>query len=320
MALPSRRIQRETGSPILPLLIRTMAARKQLKIGDAAPDLALMNLDGELVRLSQFRGKRVLLFVWASWCVSRSQLAAWQDFYLKHRSDRFEMLGIALDSLGSTAPRYYVEQAGAAFLNLVDSCGSSWDLFGFTMTPSGFYVDETGCVRYLKANSFNVGDSTTVKILQDLLEEKWSKKAPKPIDKPALSLKKELVDLNSQLKGASRSPDKRFRMVELLIQLGQIRKAAKEAETLLAQNPKSIRALVCRGTIYWLDKRSDLAANCWREALKLDPTHWIVRRQLWVLENPDQFYPEISLEWQQEQLHLEEIQKTAQPKAKAQRR
>jgi peroxiredoxin len=297
-----------------------MAAHKQLKIGEAAPDLALLSLDGDLVRLSQFRGKRVLLFAWASWCVSRIQLAAWQEFYLKHQGGNFEMIGIALDGLGSSAPRYYAEQAGASFLNLVDPCGSSWDLYGFSMTPSGFYIDETGRVRYLKTNSFNIGDPTTVKILQDLLDEKWSKKAPKPAEKPPLSLKQELQELSVQLKGATRNPDKRFRLVELLVQLGQIRKAAKEAEVLIAQNPKSFRALACRGVIYWLDKRFELAANYWRQALQQDPSHWIIRKQLWVLENPDQFYPEISFEWQQEQLHLEEIQKVVKPKAKAHKR
>ncbi len=38
-----------------------------VKIGDTAPDFALRALDGEDVRLSDYRGKRLVLFMWASW-------------------------------------------------------------------------------------------------------------------------------------------------------------------------------------------------------------------------------------------------------------
>jgi len=68
------------------------------------------------------------------------------------------------------------------------------------------------------------------------------------------------------------------------------------------------------------DKRADLAVPCWRQILKLDPAHWIARRLLWFTENPDRFYPEISMEWQQEQLRLEELQAATPLKAKAKAR
>ena len=38
-----------------------------VKVGDAAPDFALRALDGEEVKLSDYRGKRLVLFMWASW-------------------------------------------------------------------------------------------------------------------------------------------------------------------------------------------------------------------------------------------------------------
>lgn len=36
-------------------------------IGSQMPDLALPSLDGRTVRLSDYRGKRLLVFMWASW-------------------------------------------------------------------------------------------------------------------------------------------------------------------------------------------------------------------------------------------------------------
>lgn len=36
-------------------------------VGDIAPDFELPNLEGDLVRLSDFRGSKVVLFIWGSW-------------------------------------------------------------------------------------------------------------------------------------------------------------------------------------------------------------------------------------------------------------
>jgi peroxiredoxin len=37
------------------------------RVGDALPDLALAGLDGRTIRLSDYRGQRLLVFMWASW-------------------------------------------------------------------------------------------------------------------------------------------------------------------------------------------------------------------------------------------------------------
>ena len=45
----------------------TPTAQQVVKVGDVAPDFALRSLDGEEVKLSDYRGKRLVLFMWASW-------------------------------------------------------------------------------------------------------------------------------------------------------------------------------------------------------------------------------------------------------------
>ena len=45
-----------------------MSVSKQaLGVGDAMPDIVLPDVDGRLVRFSEFRGKRLFVFMWASW-------------------------------------------------------------------------------------------------------------------------------------------------------------------------------------------------------------------------------------------------------------
>ncbi len=42
-------------------------AIRHVKVGDTAPDFALPSLEGDTIRLSDYRGKKVVLFMWASW-------------------------------------------------------------------------------------------------------------------------------------------------------------------------------------------------------------------------------------------------------------
>ena len=43
-----------------------------------------------------------------------------------------------------------------------------------------------------------------------------------------------------------------------------------------------------------------------RKALRFDPKNWLVRKQIWAIENPDRFYAgEIDYEWQNERLQEE---------------
>jgi peroxiredoxin len=195
--------------------------KRAVRIGDPAPDFILRDATGEMVRFSEYRGKRVLLFIWATTCLSRYQLSGWQSFYEKHRGEGLELLGICLDAMGPQPAAPFIAEAQAGFRHLFDSCGSLWDLLGIKMTPAGFYIDETWRIRFLKANNFEVSDSTTIKIMEDLVAEKWSKKIPRPAEKSPFLLKQELAELGRQIKSSSRLLEKRFRLAELYLFAGQ---------------------------------------------------------------------------------------------------
>jgi len=53
---------------ILMLVSPSLSFGEKLKLGEPAPDFAVPSLDGKrMIRLSDFRGRRVLIFNWASW-------------------------------------------------------------------------------------------------------------------------------------------------------------------------------------------------------------------------------------------------------------
>ena len=51
--------------------------------------------------------------------------------------------------------------------------------------------------------------------------------------------------------------------------------------------------------------RIEEAVAAWRDALRLDPQNFTIRKQIWVAEHPEKFFPTIDFAWQQEQLAAE---------------
>ena len=49
------------------LFTAAIQAAPKVAVGEPAPDFAVTTLDGSRISISQLRGKRVLVFMWASW-------------------------------------------------------------------------------------------------------------------------------------------------------------------------------------------------------------------------------------------------------------
>jgi len=74
------------------------AAGAAPEIGEAAPPLVLIGLDGQAFDLSMLRGKVVLVNYWATWCVPcRKEMPTLDAFYRRYRGDGLELIGISID-------------------------------------------------------------------------------------------------------------------------------------------------------------------------------------------------------------------------------
>lgn len=78
--------------------VQQMEAVKPLSIGHLAPEFTIGGLNGKPVRLSDYKGKYVMLDFWASWCVPcRQENPNVVRLYNTYKSKGLNILGISLD-------------------------------------------------------------------------------------------------------------------------------------------------------------------------------------------------------------------------------
>jgi cytochrome c biogenesis protein CcmG/thiol:disulfide interchange protein DsbE len=77
----------------------------------AAPDFTLTDAAGQAVRLSDFRGKAVLLNFWATWCSPCATEIPWfVEFQRANERRGFTVLGVSMDADGWSVVKPYLER------------------------------------------------------------------------------------------------------------------------------------------------------------------------------------------------------------------
>ncbi len=72
-----------------------------------APDFTLTSLDGKPVKLSDYRGKLVLLDFWATWCTPcRAEIPRFIDWQQKYGAQGLVVLGVSMDDSSKDAADY----------------------------------------------------------------------------------------------------------------------------------------------------------------------------------------------------------------------
>ena len=115
--------------------------------GFSAPDFTLTTLDGATVRLSDLRGKAVLINFWASWCgPCRAEMPHIQAAYEKHTNDGLVVLGVDQAESPATVARF-VDEFGLTFPIPLDSDGQVSAAYQARALPTSFFVDAEGVIR-----------------------------------------------------------------------------------------------------------------------------------------------------------------------------
>ncbi len=117
------------------------------EVGSPAPDFQLPALDGRGdVKLSDFRGRPVILNFWASWCnPCRQEFPLLKHAIRDHRADRLAVVGVTYQDIASDS-RSFVKQRDATWPQGVDQNGAVAKAFGVRAIPQSFFIRPDGTI------------------------------------------------------------------------------------------------------------------------------------------------------------------------------
>jgi peroxiredoxin len=117
-----------------------------LDIGNRAPDLALQDLSGETVRLSDYAGQPVMINFWAVWCgFCRVELPEMQSVYESYQDQGFAILAVDVQEEASHVADF-AEELGLTFPILLDTQGEGTRSYRIRGLPTSYFVDRNGVI------------------------------------------------------------------------------------------------------------------------------------------------------------------------------
>lgn len=109
-----------------------------------APAFTLKNLAGEEVSLKDYRGKKVMLNFWATWCPPcKEEMPAMEQFY-KESSKEVEILAVNLDPQNNV--NSFVKDNKLTFPILLDQNGTTQQIYSIISIPTTLIIDEQGLI------------------------------------------------------------------------------------------------------------------------------------------------------------------------------
>lgn len=125
-----------------------------LFIGQDVDDFELQDIDGHSYRLSDYRGKKIVVLVtWSVSCtVSQMYVPYLNGFYRAYRSRGVEVWAI-ISHVWDTEERirWALEEKSLQFPLLYDKDGEVARLLDATVTPTVYVIDRDGALRYMGA-------------------------------------------------------------------------------------------------------------------------------------------------------------------------
>ncbi len=115
--------------------------------GDMAPEFTLPMLGDGDVSLSDYRGKVLLINIWATWCEPcRDEMPYIESQYENFKDQPFEVLAINQDRRGEEDVAPFAQDFGLTFPILLDRDKEVGKLYQVSKFPESFIVDKNGVI------------------------------------------------------------------------------------------------------------------------------------------------------------------------------
>lgn len=155
------------------LVIRLMPQIALVGIGSTAPEFQAVDLhSGHPARITDYRGKVLLLNIWATWCQPcRVEMPAIERLSRRFAGTDFRVVAVSIDTDDSSAVSAFARELGLTFDILQDKSGKIQQQYQTTGVPESFVINRRGVI-YKKVIGANEWDSpVNVGLIQRLLDE-----------------------------------------------------------------------------------------------------------------------------------------------------
>ncbi|MFA0734015.1 MAG: hypothetical protein OGMRLDGQ_000515 [Candidatus Fervidibacter sp.] len=132
---------------LLLALLKSSFAVEDL-IGKQAPDFALPDLSGKTIRLSQFRGKVIVLVFWAFWCDTwKGAVKTMNDLRRSLSPSSVQILCVAVDPVWKEIGQRMNSRINGSFPILLDKGSRVRKRYKVNKVPTILLLDKNGFVR-----------------------------------------------------------------------------------------------------------------------------------------------------------------------------
>lgn len=134
--------------------------------GRAAPDFALSDIEGKMHKLSDYKGKKILLTFWATWCPPcLAEVPSLVNLRNDAGEDELAILAVSDESLSTV--KDFVKRAGINYTVLIDK-GKMRPPYGFQRAyrsvgvPCSFFIDPEGKIKLATAGSLSLSEIISI--------------------------------------------------------------------------------------------------------------------------------------------------------------
>lgn len=137
-----------------------------------APEISVKSLaNGSTLKLSDLKGKVVLLNFWATWCPPcREEIPSMMKLNSIMAGKPFQMVAISIDEGGKTAIESFYKESGFSLPTYIDESGASAKIYGVTGVPESFIIDKQGVLAKKIIGGANWDSPEAVSFIEGLMK------------------------------------------------------------------------------------------------------------------------------------------------------
>jgi thiol-disulfide isomerase/thioredoxin len=118
----------------------------EVDVGATLREATMRGLNGPARKLSQYRGKPLLINVWASWCgPCKQEMGSLERLAWRDEAKQFTLIGISTDD-SERAAQNYLQRSNAAITHYIDTALEMEKMLGADRLPLTVLVDAKGKV------------------------------------------------------------------------------------------------------------------------------------------------------------------------------